>query len=72
MGDGRAEGRFLLSTIGIEMNPLAIFGGFGELVDTLLGDVEPVGKSNFPAYQLFQGVEILNAFCASITGFCGG
>ena len=58
VGDGGAIGRFPLGAIGIEMDPLAIFGGFGELADAVLGDFKPIGDADFAAYEIFQGIEI--------------
>ena len=39
--------------IAVQMDPLAIFGGFGELLNTLLCDFEPIGGCDFAAYEVF-------------------
>jgi hypothetical protein len=56
--DGGAVGRIPLCTIEIQMDPLPVFGGFGKLLDGVLGDREPVGSVDLTADQLFQGVKI--------------
>ena len=58
VGDGGGVGRFPLGAIGIEVDPLAVFGGFGKLADALLGDFEPIGGGDFASHEIVQGVEI--------------
>ena len=49
MRDGCAVGRFGPCAFGVQMNPLMVAGGFGELVDAVLGDFEPVADGDFLA-----------------------
>jgi hypothetical protein len=42
VGDRAAEGRFLPRPLDVDVDPLVVAGGVGELVHPLLGDVDPV------------------------------
>jgi hypothetical protein len=42
------------------MDPLAILGGFGELLNALLGDFKPFGNREFAADQVFQSIEVFD------------
>ena len=42
------------------MDPLAIFGGVGELLNAFLGDFEPISNGEFAAHEVFQGVEVFD------------
>ena len=49
MGDGYAKGGFFFGAGFVQMNPLAVFGGFGEFVYAVLGYGEPLGGAEFLA-----------------------
>ena len=42
------------------MDPLAILGGFGELLNAVLSDFKPIGDREFAADQIFQGIEVFD------------
>ncbi len=48
MRDGRAE-RTFGSTSRVDMDPLMVAGGVGELVDPVLGDLQPIAGSEVGA-----------------------
>ena len=52
--DGCTIGRFTSGAFGIQVNPLPILGGFGELVNAWLRDHEPFAGGNFLANQRLQ------------------
>ncbi len=52
-----AERRFAAGALHVDVDPLMIAGGFGELVDLLLGDLDPVADGHFLALQAFQFFE---------------
>jgi len=60
MGNGAAEGRFAPGTIRVQVNPLAVLGGVGKFLDTILRDDEPVRRGEFASFELFQRIQILN------------
>ena len=57
MGDGVSE-RTGRRTLGVDVNPLVVAGGFGEEVDLLLGHAQVVGIAEVGADECR---EILNA-----------
>jgi hypothetical protein len=42
------------------MNPLPVFGGFRELMDALLCDLEPLGYTNLTPHHFFQRLRIFD------------
>jgi hypothetical protein len=60
MSDGAAEERFTLGTFRVQVNPLAVLGGVGKFLDTILGDDEPVCRGEFASFELLQRIQILN------------
>ena len=54
MRDRALVGRFFLRALGIDVNPLAVFGSFGELHDSLLRNEEPIADANFLSYEFLQ------------------
>ena len=54
MPDGGVKWRLALGAFGIKVNPLAIFGGFGERVDARLRDEQPVGDADLRADERLQ------------------
>jgi hypothetical protein len=60
MRDGGAKGRFPLGAIGIEMDPLAIFSGFGKLADAVLGDFKPICDADFAPHKISESIEIFD------------
>jgi len=58
VGDGSAKRRFPRCAHHIDMNPLVVAGRFGELVDAILTDFEPVADSKFLAHP---AAEIIKA-----------
>ena len=57
MGDRPAEGALGRGPVHVDMDPLVVAGGVGELVDPLLGDVHPVGPAEVRAGGGAQVVE---------------
>src|SRR3954447_21698646 len=51
--DGPSEGP-RLGALDVDVDPLVVVGGVGELVDTLLGDLEPVGGPDLLADRGFE------------------
>jgi len=60
MGNAAAVGRFAPGAFRIQVNPLAVLGGVGKFLDTILREDEPVGRGEFASFALFQRVQILN------------
>ena len=58
VGDSGGVGRFPLSAIGIEVDPLAVFRDLGKLADALLSDFKPIGGGDFTSHEIVEGVEI--------------
>jgi hypothetical protein len=56
VGNGAAEGRVALGAFRVKVNPLAVLGGVGKFLDTILGDDEPVGRGEFASFALFQRI----------------
>src|ERR1019366_8571839 len=54
MGNGAAEGRFALGAFRVDVNPLAVLGGVGKFLDTILRDGEPGRRGEFASFPLFQ------------------
>ena len=61
MGNGIAEGALTLGALGIDVDPLVVAGGIGEVVDPLLGDLEPVAG-------LEWGTDQQDEFCRGFDG----
>ena len=53
MGDRRTEGAFLRA-LDVDMDPLVIVGRIGELVDAVLGDLEPLAGTEILADRLLE------------------
>jgi len=60
MGYGAAEGRFALGALRVQVNPLAVLGGVGKFLDTILRDDEPGCRGEFASFALFQRIQIFN------------
>jgi hypothetical protein len=60
MSNCAAEGRFALSALGIQMNPLVVLGGIGKFLDAILRDDEPICRGEFASFELLQRIQILN------------
>ena len=60
MGDSSPIRRFRRRTIWFDMNPLTIEGCIGKLIDSLLGDHEPVTGPQLGARQRFKLVEAID------------
>ena len=56
MGDRAAD--FFGRALDVDVDPLMVAGGFGELVDPLLGDFQPIGHADFLADQAGQILEL--------------
>ena len=54
MGDGAAERALLLRALGVDVDPLEVTGGFGELVHALLGDLHPGAVAQVLAHEGLQ------------------
>src|SRR5438552_18228848 len=54
MRDGGSEWRLALAALGVDMDPLMVVRGVGELIDTLLRDLKPVPHRDLLPYQRFQ------------------
>src|ERR1700742_4233337 len=60
VGDGLAAGQLPLRTVLVDMNPLLVAGGVGELIDPVLCDLDPVARADFGAdgrFDLLEAVE---------------
>src|SRR6185369_379230 len=62
VGDSGGVGRFPLSTIGIEVDPLAVPCDLGKLADALLSDFKPVSGGDFASHEVVEGVEIFECY----------
>ena len=60
MGDGSAERAFLLGPLRIDVDPLEVAGGVGELVDAFLRDLHPVAVAEVLADNPFEPRGTLN------------
>ena len=56
MSDWRFERRFSASALNIDMNPLMVKRGVGELLDAFLRYVEPISYGNFLADEIFESL----------------
>ena len=54
MGNAAAEGRFAMSPLRVQVNPLTVLSGFGECLDSILRYDEPVCRGEFASFALFQ------------------
>ena len=62
MGDRRPE-RPVLRALGIDVDPLVVAGGVGELIDPVLGDLQPLAVPEVRARrraQLVGGLELMH------------
>src|SRR5581483_1016223 len=59
VGDGAAE-RARLGPLRIDVDPLVVTGGVGELVDLLLGDLVPLARGQRLADQLAQALDAVH------------
>jgi len=60
MSNAAAEGRFALSALRVQVNPLTVLSGVGKFLDTVLRDDEPVSWGEFASFALFQRIQVLN------------
>src|SRR5207245_11061138 len=75
--DGRAEGRLLAGALAIDVDPLVVAGGVGELEDGLVGHGPPGGGAQRFAHQRFQARTAIDKGLVGhapshITGATGG
>src|SRR5512142_1031259 len=56
MRDGSLERRFVARALHVNVDPLVIERGVGELLNALLGYIEPVGDGDLLADEVFEGV----------------
>jgi hypothetical protein len=52
MGNAAAVRRFALGACRVHVNPLAVLGGVGKFLDTILRDDEPAGGGKFVSVRL--------------------
>jgi hypothetical protein len=72
VGNRSFERRFTARALNIDVDPLMIKSGIGELLDAFLRDVEPVRDGNFLADQSFEGFRrIENSFRHEIQTYHG-
>jgi len=53
-------GRVTRSTLGIEVDPLAVFSSLGELIDPFLRNFQPITDAGFPARLAREGSDGFN------------
>ena len=58
VGDRLAARHLALGALGIDMDPLVVAGGLGELVDPRLRDVDPVADADFLTHHLLHVVRM--------------
>ena len=63
MGDRSAERALLLGSLGVDVDPLEVAGCLGELVDPLLGDLDPLAVAEMLADRLFQSGRSIDRAC---------
>ena len=59
MGNRGTDGRLALGPRDIDMDPLIVAGGPGELVDPFLGDLDPVAHADLHPNHRFDFVKVL-------------
>ncbi len=58
MGNRGAGGQHAAGAFDIDMDPLIVAGGLGELVDPLLVDVNPVARPDLRSNRCFDLAEV--------------
>ena len=58
MRDRGPERRLAAASLGVDVNPLMVAGGVGELVDPLLRDLKPIPHRDLLPYQRLQFLNI--------------
>ena len=58
MRDRAAEPRFTRRALAVDVDPLMVAGGVGELVDSVLGDLEPVAGRDLAADPAREFVDV--------------
>ena len=56
MGNAAVEGRFVLRSLRVQVNSLAVLGRVGKFLDAILRDDEPICRWEFASFTLFQGI----------------
>ena len=57
--------RSLGRPLGIDMDPLVIVGGVGEQIDAVLGDLQPLRRTELPALRRDELVQTAELFTTS-------
>src|ERR1700674_880462 len=63
MRDGRAKRRFGDRALALDMDPLAIAGRLGKVVDAFLGDFQPIGDNDLLAHEILEVLQGIYGDC---------